>query len=269
MNERIPIITLTTDFGMNDHYVAAIKGVILWINPHINIVDITHTIPAHDILEAAFIINNAYPHFPPKSIHIIVVDPGVGSSRRPLLVCTDNHFFVAPDNGVLTFILEQEHVSESYELTAQHYWRGVASDTFHGRDIFAPVAGWLSKGTQPKNFGEAIDNLKKIEIPVPKRIDDHRIMSEIIHIDYFGNAVLNVNMDYLIGMDREIFKNSFRLKSGNVIIADFKKTYSEGEPGKPFFLFNSSNFLEIAMNKTPAASILNLKRGSEVLIEIE
>lgn len=269
MDESIPTITLTTDFGMEDHYVASIKGVMLWINPKANVVDITHNIPPHDILEAAFIINNAYRHFPPKSIHIIVVDPGVGSARRPLLVCTENHFFVAPDNGVLTFILEQEHIEESYELSAKHYWRGIPSETFHGRDIFAPVAGWLSKGILPNNFGEAADNLKKIEIPTPKPLDDRRILGKVIHIDRFGNAVLNVDMDYLIRMDRDILKSSFRLKSGNVTISDFKKNYSEAEPGKPFFLFNSSNYLEIAMNQSPAASILNLKRGSEILIEIE
>lgn len=269
MNEAIPLITLTTDFGTEDHYVAAIKGVILWINPAVNIVDVTHEVPPHDVMEAAFIINNAYRFFPPNSIHIIVVDPGVGSSRRPLLVCTDHHKFIAPDNGVLSLILDQEHIVEAYELTSKHYWRGVASDTFHGRDIFAPVASWLSKGTRPRNFGEAAENLKKIDFPAPKNLDDKRILGTVIHVDRFGNAIINVDMDHLISLNRDILQNSLKLKSGNLTIADFKKTYSEGEPGKPFFLINSSNYLEIAMNQSPAASVLNLKRGAEVLIEIE
>jgi S-adenosylmethionine hydrolase len=269
MREATPTITLTTDFGTADHYVAAIKGVILWINPAVNIVDITHDIPPHDIFEAAFIIKNAYQYFPPDSIHITVVDPGVGSNRRPLLICTDHHHFLAPDNGVLTFILEHEHIVEAYELTAKHYWRGIASDTFHGRDIFAPVAGWLSKGTRPRNFGEPTNAPVKIKVPTPQNLDEKRILGTIIHIDRFGNAVLNVDMDHMISLNRDILKNSLKLKSGNVTITDFKKTYAEGEQGKPFFLFNSSNHLEIAMNQSSAASTLNLKRGSEVLIEIE
>jgi S-adenosylmethionine hydrolase len=269
MAEKAPIITLITDFGENDHYVASMKGVMLWINPVINIVDITHNVIPHDIFEAAFILKNAYRYFPPHSIHMIIVDPEVGSSRRPILVCTDNHQFICPDNGLLTMVLEEETVIKAYEITAQHYRRGIVSDTFHGRDIFAPAAAWLSKGLGAQNLGDEISDIKRIEIPAPVLLDGSRINGQVIHIDRFGNAILNVNIDFLQRIDTEILKRKIRIKSGNVILTEFKKNYSEGETGKPFFLLNSSNFLEIAMNRSSAASILLLKRGSEIQIEIE
>ena len=269
MVEKVPIITLTTDFGESDHYVASIKGVILWINPNITIVDITHNVNPHDVLEAAFILKNVYRFFPPWSIHLIVVDPDVGSSRRPIIACTENHYFICPDNGILTFVLEEDPLVSAYEITAEHYRRGTVSSTFHGRDIFAPAAAWLSRGLSPTNIGQEITDVKRIEVPAPVILDGARIIGRVIHIDRFGNVIVNVNIDFPQRIDKDILNKKIIIKSGNVTIAEFKKNYSEGEAGKPFFLVNSSNFLEIAMYRSPAASVLSLKRGSEVQIEIE
>ncbi len=269
MQEKTPIITLMTDFGESDHYVAAMKGVILWISPDVTLVDITHNVKPHDVLEAAFILKNAYRFFPPRSIHLVVVDPEVGSSRRPILVSTENHYFICPDNGVLTFVLEEETLLAAYEITAEHYRRRTVSETFHGRDIFAPAAAWLSRGLKAEHIGEQIKDVKRIDIPAPIALDGNRISGQILHIDRFGNAILNVNIDFLERVDKDVLNKKIQIKSGSVTLTDFKKNYAEGEPGKPFFLLNSSNFLEIAMNKSPAASIMLLKRGSEVQIEIE
>ncbi|MEW5806993.1 MAG: SAM-dependent chlorinase/fluorinase [Acidobacteriota bacterium] len=269
MEERPPIITMITDFGSDDHYVGSMKGVILWINPSVNIVDITHNVRPHDIMEGAFILKNTYSYFPPSTVHLVVIDPEVGTARRPIVVRTEHHYFVCPDNGILTFVLAGESVILAHEITAGHYRRASISPTFHGRDVFAPAAAWLSRGMNLSNFGDEIQDLKKIELPVPRILNDGRILGQVIHIDRFGNAILNVNLDFLHQIDMDILNRPIRIKSGNTIITELKKTYAEGEPGKPFFLLNSSNFLEIAMNKSPAASILTLRRGSEVQIEIE
>ena len=140
-----PIITLTTDYGTSDHLVGVLKGVILSINPEVNIVDITHSVIAHDILDGALTVSQFYRFFPPKTIHVVVVDPGVGTQRRPILVAGDQHYFVAPDNGVLSAVYDQSEALYAWHVTSEHYFRHPVSNTFHGRDIFAPVAAWLSK----------------------------------------------------------------------------------------------------------------------------
>src|SRR5580692_5782941 len=148
LNLARPIITLTTDYGTNDHLVGAMKGVILNINPEANIVDNTHGVLAHDILDGALAIGQAFSYFPPKTVHVVVVDPGVGSARRPLLVAADQHYFIAPDNGVLSAVYDKTEALHVWNLTSEHYFRAPVSSTFHGRDIFAPVAAWLTKSWQ-------------------------------------------------------------------------------------------------------------------------
>ena len=156
-----PIITLTTDFGTNDHLVGVMKGVILSINPEVNIVDITHSVLAHDLLDGALTIGQAYKYFPPKTVHLVVVDPGVGSARRPILVAGDTHYFVAPDNGVLSSVYDQTEALYVWNIISEHYFRQPVSKTFHGRDIFAPVAAWLTKSWQSSAFGEAITDFAR------------------------------------------------------------------------------------------------------------
>jgi hypothetical protein len=165
------IITLTTDYGTNDHLVGTLKGVILKINPEATIVDITHGVAPYDLLDGALAIGSAYAYFPPRTIHIVVVDPGVGTERRPLLVSGDNQYFVAPDNGVLSLVYERNTNVVVRNATAEHYYLQPVSNTFHGRDIFAPIAAWLSKGWQTAAMGEEIQDYKKFDMPKQKSIN--------------------------------------------------------------------------------------------------
>src|SRR5277367_1910873 len=160
-----PIITLTTDYGTSDHLVGVIKGVILTINPEVNIVDITHHVIAHDVLDGTLTISQAYCYFPPKTIHMVVVDPGVGTQRRPILVAGGQHYFIAPDNGVLSSVYDQSESLHVWNIISEHYFRQPVSNTFHGRDIFAPVAAWLSKSWQSSAFGEPITDFVRFGIP--------------------------------------------------------------------------------------------------------
>ncbi|MGA8011887.1 MAG: SAM-dependent chlorinase/fluorinase, partial [Candidatus Acidiferrales bacterium] len=183
-----PIITLTTDFGTNDHLVGVMKGVILSINPEVNIVDITHSVIAHDLLDGALTIGQAYKYFPPKTVHLVVVDPGVGSARRPILVAGDTHYFVAPDNGVLSSVYDQTEALYVWNIISEHYFRQPVSKTFHGRDVFAPVAAWLTKSWQSSAFGEAITDYARFAMPKPKTAGN-TIKGVVLRVDQFGNLI--------------------------------------------------------------------------------
>src|SRR6202050_781811 len=167
-----PIGTLTTDYGNSDHLVGAMKGVILGINPEAEVVDITHQVLPFDLLDGAMAIGLAYSYFPPKTIHLVVVDPGVGTPRRPILVAGDQHYFVAPDNAVLSGVCDQTEALYVWHITSEHYFRNPVSNTFHGRDIFAPVAAWLSKSWQTSSFGEPITDFVRFAIPKPKAAEN-------------------------------------------------------------------------------------------------
>src|SRR5580692_12477206 len=162
-----PLITLTTDYGTNDHLVGVLKGVILKILPTATLVDINHHVVPFDLLDGALSIGSAYRYFPPRTVHLVVVDPGVGTSRRPILVTADQHYFVAPDNGVLSGVYDQTEALYVWNITSEHYFRNPVSSTFHGRDILAPVAAWLSKSWQTAAFGDAIEDFVRFSIPKP------------------------------------------------------------------------------------------------------
>src|ERR1700747_793508 len=189
-----PIITLTTDYGTNDHLVGTLKGVILKINPEANIVDITHNVAPFDLLDGALAIGSAYSYFPARTIHVVVVDPGVGTDRRPLLVTAENQYFVAPDNGVLSLIYEREENVVARHVTAEHYYLQPVSKTLHGRDVFAPVAAWLSKGWQTASMGEEITDYKKFALPKPKAADGVA-KGVVMRVDAFGNLVTNFRVE--------------------------------------------------------------------------
>ena len=189
-----PIITLTTDYGTSDHFAAVMKGVILSINPEVNIVDITHSVLAHDILDGALAIGQAYRYFPPKTIHVVVVDPGVGTERRPILVAGDQHYFVAPDNGVLSSVYEQSESLHVWNIISEHYFRQPVSKTFHGRDIFAPVAAWLTKSWQTSSFGEPITDFVRFAIPKVK-VNGNQVQGAVLRVDHFGNLITNVTVE--------------------------------------------------------------------------
>jgi S-adenosylmethionine hydrolase len=259
------IVTLTTDFGISDHFVGTIKGVILEINPDAEIIDISHSVQAFDVLDGALAIAQAYSYFPASTVHLVVVDPGVGTARRPIIMSTERHHFVAPDNGVLSLIYGREERVHVRHVTAQHYFIQPISNTFHGRDIFAPVASYLSKGVDSEKFGDEITDYVKFNAPKPKPVDQQTLKGVVLKADRFGNLITNItpqDAPMLFGENPAPFK----IVIGKHEITDIKTSYAEGEPGEVFAILNSMGYLEIAANRAPAAQIVGTAKGTEVSI---
>jgi S-adenosylmethionine hydrolase len=257
-----PIITLLTDFGTKDHYVASMKGVILSINSRCLLIDITHQVSPHDIREGGFILSNAYSHFPKGTIHLAVVDPGVGGARRPLLLVTQNYFFVGPDNGLFTMISRKESVNQIIALDTQKYHRSKVSMTFHGRDIFAPVAAHLSMGVKPNALGHQIDSLFCLGFEGPL-IKEGKLLGEILHVDTFGNLVSNIEEGRFFQFTRG---RSFVIRAGGKTIRGLQEGYWEGKKSEPIALFGSGGFLEISVREGNAQKSLKVKRGDRIEI---
>jgi len=262
------IITLLTDFGLAEPYLAAMKGVILEINPEVNIIDISHQIESHSIAEASFILLNSYHYFPSGSIHMVVVDPEVGSSRRPLLVQTERYFFIAPDNGVLSYPLSRERVKLAVEINRSKYFLKQVSCTFHGRDIFAPVAAWLSRGVEARKFGSVIKEYQKIRFPSLERKGNRQWVAEVLHIDKFGNIISNIDRSQWRLFQIESGASSFCLTIGSHKIETLVENYHQGKNHKLFALFGSSNFLEISSYCQSVAQIIKAKRGDKIKITL-
>ena len=258
----LPVITLLTDFGSSDYFVGAVKGAILSVNPLAVIADITHEIPTHDIEAAAFTLLAGHATFPPGTIHMAVVDPGVGSTRRPIVVQAGDYFFVGPDNGLFTYMYDREPSHKVFHITTKKYFRPSPSTTFHGRDIFAPVAAWLSTGTEPRAFGPLITDAIRLQTslkPVQRR--DGKIEARIIHIDRFGNCITNLTRDLVDD------KNHPTLLIKRKRISKFLDSYSSAPPNTPFFIWGSAGFLEISLNTHSAAQNLGLKRGDQLILD--
>jgi len=258
-----PIITLTTDYGTNDHLVGAMKGAILKINQDAQIIDITHQVTAFDLLDGALTIAAAYSYFPPKTIHVVVVDPGVGTERRPLLVSGQTHYFIAPDNGVLSAVYEKEENCVVRNLTAEHYFLQPLSKTFHGRDVFAPVAAWLSKSWQPASMGEEISDFKRLALPRPKAAGE-QTKGIVLRVDSFGNLMTNFRAEDISAEALE--KGAVKLQVGTHVITHLVPTFAHGKAGEAVAYIGSSGYLEIAVNKGSAAKTLALGRGAVVLL---
>ncbi len=258
-----PIITLTTDYGTNDHLVGVLKGVILKINPEATIIDITHSVTPFDLLDGALAIVSAYPYFPPRTIHVVVVDPGVGTERRPLLISGQNQYFIAPDNGVLSGVYEREQNFLVRHLTSEHYFLQPVSKTFHGRDIFAPAAGWLSKHWQPASMGEEIKDFKRFAMPKPKETEG-LLKGLILKVDGFGNLITNFRAEDL---PREsLKKGEVALQVGGHPVTRLVPTFASGNAGEPVAYIGSSGYVEIAVNKGNASKALGIGRGIPVLL---
>jgi len=260
-----PIITLTTDYGTSDHLAGVMKGVILSINPEVNVVDITHSVLAHDLLDGALTIGQAYKFFPPKTVHVVVVDPGVGTERRPILVAADQHYLIAPDNGVLSSVYDQSEALYVWHILSEHYFRTPVSKTFHGRDIFAPVAAWLTKSWQTSAFGEQITDFVRFNIPKPKAAGNI-VKGIVLRVDQFGNLVTNLTaqeVPALAGND-----GKFTIKVGNAVVKKLVSTFAQGPSGEAVGILGSSGYLEISVNKASAARTVGASRGAEVTVEL-
>lgn len=259
------IITLLTDFGTRDHYVASMKGVILTLNPRCTLVDMTHQVTPHDVEEAAFLLANSYSCFPKGTIHLCVVDPGVGSPRRAILMMAGDHFFVGPDNGLFTLVAWREKIEGVIALTHPRFFLPSVSATFHGRDIFAPVAAHLSLGVKPQAFGSRMEDWVKLRVPQPTRREE-KLLGEIIHIDAFGNLITNVREQ---GLSEFIRGGSPVIRVGRRTLRGIRKGYWEGKTSEPMALIGSSGFLEISIRGGNAQKALRLKKGDKIQIAIE
>jgi S-adenosylmethionine hydrolase len=250
----MPVITLLSDFGLRDYFVGAVKGVMLSLNPDVTFVDISHEIPPQDIFTGAFTLSQTYLCFPPGTIHLAVVDPGVGTERKVLAATAAGHYFVAPDNGILTYIMEANEDFVAHEVTADHYFRKPVSATFHGRDIFAPVAAWISRRIDLHQLGPVLQSPVRLQIPALKRVQDALIQGTILAVDRFGNLTTNLKL--------EDISMPFKILADQREITALRKTYGEGMPGEIIIVPGSAGFLEIAIKGGSAAAALNMKPGA-------
>jgi len=263
-----PIVTLTSDYGARDAFAASIKGVILRINPQVQIIDISNDIAPVDIWEGAYTLWSAYKYFPKGTIHLAVIDPGVGSGRRPIIVVTEGYYFIGPDNGLFSLIYQDAERLRVHQITSSHYFLSNPGPTFHGRDIFAPVAGWLAKGIPSGNFGDEITDYAKLNIPVPKGTQN-TIEGHVVHVDRFGNIITNITYNHI----QPILPEGTGPGIATVSIAGkeikgLKKFYAEARPAEPGAIINSSGALEIFLFKQNARTALSVKRGDPVRLTI-
>ena len=259
-------ITLLTDFGTADYFVAAMKGVILSAHPDAVIVDISHEIPPHDIATSAFTLLACYRDFPPGTIHVAVVDPGVGSTRRPIAIIAEGFTFVGPDNGLFSYILDRELHARVFRLSIETYFRPSPSTTFHGRDIFAPIAAALASGVTIAALGEEVSDPVRLEAPARcKRASDGVWNAAILHIDRFGNCVTNVARDEFPGDPVAL-----RIEIGDHTISRLLRCYADAaaNAGELFAIWGSAGFLEISAYCDSAAQRLRASRGSSVRVTI-
>ena len=257
-------ITLTSDFGLKDPYVAEMKGVILRINPNATIVDITHQIGKFDVRAAAFALASAAPYFPDGTVHLAVADPRVGTERRAIVVQTKRGFFVGPDNGILVLAAQSQGIEHAYLLANPKFMMPRVSGTFHGRDIFAPAAAFLDKGIQPAEFGSEVKEPIAPEFAKVK-FSSGLLTGEVLDVDGFGNVITNINeKDLFFGEGKEF---DVELAIAKLKIP-FRKTYAQVKPKEPIILIGSHGFLEIALNQGSAAEKFNLKAGDKIKVKV-
>ena len=258
-----PIITLTTDFGLSDHFVGVMKGVIFGITPAAQVIDISHGVQPYDVADGAFTIAQAYRYFPKRTIHVVVVDPGVGSARRPLLAEMAGQYFVAPDNGVLSMIFVREEPIVRH-ITSERYFLQPVSRTFHGRDVFSPIAAHLAAGITPAKFGKRIDDYIRVSFDKPAHTGKHTWIGIILKADHFGNLATNFHIDQFPSLRT----HPFSLNAGVQAITRLALTFSECAPGELFVIVGSSGYLEIAASQGSAAKSLGCGAGSPVELTV-
>jgi S-adenosyl-L-methionine hydrolase (adenosine-forming) len=258
-----PLLTLTTDFGTRDPWVASLKATLWSLQADIQICDITHEVPKYDVVAGAFALHRCYRDFPPRTIHMGVVDPGVGGPRRPILVVSEDHIFIGPDNGIFSYVYERDVVHRVIHLTAEHHFRRPISDTFHARDIFAPVAAQVIRGIDPLKFGDVITDYVKISVPLDAIVGDALVKGEVCAVDRFGNLVTNIHQDTLRALAEKTGKGSFKVLLAGHELPILTGGYVQKVP--LFALVGSFGFLEISANQRSAAEALGItSRGKEV-----
>ena len=260
-----PVVALLSDFGTRDHYVGAMKGVILGICPDTTLVDISHDIPAHDVLTAGLELAATYRYFPAGSVFLVVVDPGVGSERRGIAADTGDYRFVAPDNGVLTAVLNETPPRRVVELTQRRYARPTVSRTFEGRDRFAPAAAWVAKGVQLAALGRPVTDYRTLDLPVPELAGD-RVVGCVLRVDRFGNLVSNIDRKTF---DRLAQQGAIQIEVGPRGIDRLVETYADIGEDEVCALFGSTEHLEFAANSASAVERLGVERGAPVVVRQE
>lgn len=261
----LPLITLLTDFGDRDHFVASMKGVILTINPHATIVDLSHHVAPHAVDEAAYLLKSCYRRFPEGTVHVSVVDPGVGTARHPLIVGSSRYYFLAPDNGLLAYVFAEEGDVAVRVIENRQYRLESPGHTFDGRDLFAPAAAWLTKQEPFASFGKTLEEYQTISITTPTW-KDQALVGEIVHVDRFGNLISNLTKDHLREV-REVTKrpNPF-IRVASHAIDGLVNSYSEGEGHTPHALINSNGQLEIFLREADAAALLAIEKKEPVRV---
>lgn len=252
------LVTLTTDFGMRDPYVAALKGQILSRCPNAEIVDLTHEIAPGNIAEGALFLAGSIPYFPKHSHHVVVIDPGVGSERHPIVALVGQQIIVCPDNGLLTLLCQRDPLENAFIITNPEFMRADVSATFHGRDIFAPAAGLLAAGREPQEVGRSLDTILTIQMPEPQYETDRHAVGEIIHVDRFGNCITNIHRSILSDM------GGATVKTGELDFSSLSQTYGDVPVDQPLALIGSTDYLEISVNRGNAEEALGLSRGDAV-----
>ena len=260
------LITLTTDFGTADTWVGQMKGAILALAPDAHVVDLTHEVPPHDVEAGAYLLETGVDAFPRGTIHVAVVDPGVGTSRFPVVIRTESHLLVGPDNGLFSRVLRGAPPRGAWRLEASHYKATDVSPTFEGRDVFAPAAAWLVRGTDPSRFGPPAGDLVTLPSSPPPPSPPAGFRTRVVHVDRFGSAILDVaSSDLSSWIDASSGLPSLRAVTGSgTSVETVRRTFADGPPGIPFLLVNSAGYLEIAMREDSAARRLGLTRGDEV-----
>jgi S-adenosylmethionine hydrolase len=257
-----PPVTLLTDFGAEDYFVAAMKGVLLARAPGAPLVDVTHHVPPQDVATAAFLLLAVYRDFPPGTVHLAVVDPGVGSARRPLAVTAAGQRFVGPDNGIFSYVLDREPDARVFHLDRPRAFRHPVSTTFHGRDVFAPVAGALAAGADPAELGREVRDPVRLEPIGVRRAAEGTLEGRVLHVDHFGNCVTSVAAGDVPGG----LEAGFRLRLGGGEVRALRTHYAGAPPGEPFAVWGSAGFLEVSVNGASAAARLGVRRGDPVTL---
>jgi len=258
----MPVVTLTTDFGVRDPYVAAMKGVVCAACPGVQVIDLTHDIAPQDVLEGALFLAGAAPHFPAGTIHVAVVDPGVGTARNPLVVAAGGQVFVCPDNGLITLFAREHPIAEARVIANPAFLRHPVSPTFHGRDVFAPAAGRLAGGARIEEAGDRIEEVVLLDVPCPERDSGGQVRGAVLHVDRFGNAITNIPRSFLGEGDvGSVCVGSHRIER-------LHTTYGEVDAGQPLALIGSTGHLEVAVRDGHAGRQLQLERDTPVAVGV-